>query len=81
MLRYQTYSPDEAYAAFDELYKRFAQRVFNFLNNFSSIPRCRHCEERSDVAIQPIKSPIPSKVITPLESVFSLIPTSLRSSE
>ena len=32
MLRYQTYSPEEAYAAFDELYNRYAQRVFNFLN-------------------------------------------------
>ena len=32
MLRYQTHSPDEAYAAFNELYNRYAQRVFNFLN-------------------------------------------------
>ncbi|MBC7539682.1 MAG: RNA polymerase sigma factor [Bacteriovorax sp.] len=32
MLQYQTYSPDEAYAAFSELYRRYSQRVFNFLN-------------------------------------------------
>lgn len=32
MLRYQTHSPDEAYAAFNELYSRYSQRVFNFLN-------------------------------------------------
>ncbi|MBC7714951.1 MAG: sigma-70 family RNA polymerase sigma factor [Rhizobacter sp.] len=32
MLRYQTYTPDEAYAAFSELYGRYSQRVFNFLN-------------------------------------------------
>lgn len=32
MLRYQTHSPDEAYAAFNELYFRYSQRVFNFLN-------------------------------------------------
>lgn len=32
MLRYQTYSPDEAYEAFNELYNRYSQRVFNFLN-------------------------------------------------
>lgn len=32
MLRYQTHSPDVAYAAFNELYSRYSQRVFNFLN-------------------------------------------------
>lgn len=32
MLRYQTHSPDEAYAAFNELYSRYSQRVFSFLN-------------------------------------------------
>lgn len=32
MLRYQTHSPEEAYAAFNELYSRYSQRVFNFLN-------------------------------------------------
>ncbi len=32
MLRYQTHSPEEAYAAFNELYNRYSQRVFNFLN-------------------------------------------------
>lgn len=32
MLRYQTHSPTEAYAAFNELYSRYSQRVFNFLN-------------------------------------------------
>jgi RNA polymerase sigma-70 factor (ECF subfamily) len=32
MLRYQTHSPDEAYDAFNELYSRYSQRVFNFLN-------------------------------------------------
>lgn len=32
MLRYQAHSPDEAYDAFNELYVRYSQRVFNFLN-------------------------------------------------
>lgn len=32
MLSYQTHSPEEAYAAFNELYSRYSQRVFNFLN-------------------------------------------------
>ena len=32
MLCYQTHSPDEAYAAFNEIYSRYSQRVFNFLN-------------------------------------------------
>ena len=32
MLIYQTHSPDEAYCAFNELYNRYGQRVFNFLN-------------------------------------------------
>lgn len=32
MLRYQTHAPDEAYAAFNELYNRYSQRVFNFIN-------------------------------------------------
>lgn len=32
MLRYQSHSPEEAYAAFNELYNRYSQRVFNFLN-------------------------------------------------
>ena len=32
MLVYQTHSPDEAYCAFNELYNRYGQRVFNFLN-------------------------------------------------
>ena len=32
MLSYQTHSPTEAYNAFNELYTRYSQRVFNFLN-------------------------------------------------
>lgn len=32
MLIYQTHSPNEAYAAFNELYTRYSQRVFNFLS-------------------------------------------------
>lgn len=32
MLIYQTHSPSEAYAAFNELYTRYSQRVFNFLS-------------------------------------------------
>ena len=32
MLRYQTHSPEEAFAAFNELYSRYGQRVFNFLS-------------------------------------------------
>lgn len=32
MLRYQTHSPEEAYCAFNELYERYSQRVFSFLN-------------------------------------------------
>ncbi len=32
MLIYQTNSPSEAYAAFNELYTRYSQRVFNFLS-------------------------------------------------
>jgi len=31
MLRYQTHSPEEAFAAFNELYSRYSQRVFSFL--------------------------------------------------
>lgn len=32
MLRYQTHSPDEAYAAFCEIYSRYSARVLSFLN-------------------------------------------------
>lgn len=32
MLIYQTHSPTEAYEAFNELYARYSQRVYNFLN-------------------------------------------------
>lgn len=32
MLRYQTHSPEEAFAAFNELYSRYNQRVFSFLS-------------------------------------------------
>ncbi len=32
MLIYQTRSPHQAYNAFNELYSRYAQRVYNFLN-------------------------------------------------
>ena len=32
MLGYQTHSPNEAYAAFNELYTRYSQRVYNFIN-------------------------------------------------
>lgn len=32
MLRYQTHSPEEAFAAFNELYSRYSQRVFSFLS-------------------------------------------------
>lgn len=32
MLIYQTHSPNEAYEAFNELYFRYSQRVFNFLS-------------------------------------------------
>lgn len=32
MLGYQTHSPTEAFAAFNELYARYSQRVFNFIN-------------------------------------------------
>ncbi len=31
MLRYQTYPPEVAYDAFNELYNRYSQRVFSFL--------------------------------------------------
>ncbi|MBY0413223.1 MAG: sigma-70 family RNA polymerase sigma factor [Bdellovibrionales bacterium] len=33
MLRYQTHSPDESYEAFNELYKRYGERVFKFINS------------------------------------------------
>lgn len=32
MLRYQSHSPEEAYAAFEELYRRYSSRVFQYLN-------------------------------------------------
>ena len=32
MLHYQTHSPTEAYNAFNELYTRYSQRVFSYLN-------------------------------------------------
>jgi RNA polymerase sigma factor (sigma-70 family) len=32
MLRYQTYNPTDAFDAFNELYFRYSQRVYNFLN-------------------------------------------------
>lgn len=44
MLRYQTHSPTEAYAAFDELYSRYSQRVFNFLNK-----KVRNAAESEDL--------------------------------
>ena len=33
MIRYQTHSPTEAYEAFNELYQRYSQRVFNFVSS------------------------------------------------
>lgn len=33
MIRYQTHSPTEAYDAFNELYHRYSQRVFNFVGS------------------------------------------------
>lgn len=32
MIRYQTHSPEVAYDAFNELYQRYGQRVFNFVS-------------------------------------------------
>jgi RNA polymerase sigma factor (sigma-70 family) len=43
MLQYQTHSPDKAYAAFNELYFRYGQRVFNFLN--SKLKNAADCED------------------------------------
>lgn len=43
MLIYQTHSPDEAYAAFNELYSRYSQRVFNFLNK--KVKNQTECED------------------------------------
>lgn len=43
MLHYQTHSPTEAYAAFNELYSRYSQRVFNFLNK--KVKNSAECED------------------------------------
>lgn len=43
MLRYQTHSPAEAYEAFNELYQRYSQRVFNFVS--SKVKNCADSED------------------------------------
>jgi RNA polymerase sigma-70 factor (ECF subfamily) len=43
MLRYQTHSPSDAYEAFNELYRRYSQRVFNFLN--AKLKNSADCED------------------------------------
>ena len=43
MLIYQTQHPDEAFKAFNELYDRYSQRVFNFLNK--KVANSSDCED------------------------------------
>ena len=43
MLHYQTHSPTEAYNAFNELYTRYSQRVFSFLNK--KVKNSADCED------------------------------------